>query len=361
MFRQYLYELATDKKKDFLSGCVKSLLFLFSLVYGLFSAILRSFLLWQAKRLKVKVISVGNITLGGTGKTPLVENIARFLKEKGHKVAVISRGYGRRRRLPLQTAANTFDNVGDEPFMLSAKLPGIPVITDSNRIRAARVAVRKYGVDTVVLDDGFQQWGIKKDIEIVTIDSTCPFGNSFLLPRGILREPLSSLARADIFVITKCNLSRDQEELINRLHSYNGAAAVFKSRHMPVNFYKAQDNKTVMGSDSFKDKTVGIVSGIADPDSFRSLLCDCGLNIGLSFVFPDHHDYSKEDISRIIKECSREGVDTLITTEKDSARLGSYMDFLEHNLIKLLVLRLKLELENDEKEFHNRLLGIYPA
>ncbi len=179
--QEYLYNLATDKHKGFIAGVIKLFLFILSLLYGLIVSILILFSRLKPYRLNCKVISVGNITLGGTGKTSLVEYIARHLKQQGHKVAIISRGYKKKtKRYPLN--AIRYEEMGDEPYMLYKNLGDIPVLVDSDRIRAARKAIKDYSADTVILDDAFQQWGIIKDLDIVTVDATNPLATAASSP-----------------------------------------------------------------------------------------------------------------------------------------------------------------------------------
>ncbi|MEW6101646.1 MAG: tetraacyldisaccharide 4'-kinase, partial [Candidatus Omnitrophota bacterium] len=301
--------------------------------------------------------SVGNITLGGTGKTVLVEYIAQVVKSRGRKVAVVSRGYKRivsGHRLPV----TGYKDMGDEPYMLSKKLQGIPIIVDPNRPRAIEKAMRQYAADSVILDDGFQQWKILKDLEIVTIDATDPFGNRNMLPRGILREPLSSLRRADIFVLTKVNLVSDTKALEATLSGINSGARIFHASYVALTFHSIGLDEITQRAEDLRGKTVTLFSGIANPDSFERLISGAGIKIGLSFKFPDHHCYSNPDLSRVIEASKKEGIDTIITTEKDSVRLDSLSPIARHPSpeLRLLYLRIGLEIKN-EKEFCERLLN----
>lgn len=354
--KRCLYKLATDKYRGWIFVPIKLFLFILSFIYGWIVNILILFYRKRAYQLNCKVISVGNITLGGTGKTSLVEYIAQYLKERGKKIAILSRGYKRRisdYRLPI----TNYRAMGDEPYMLLKKLENIPVIVDANRIRAAKKVIRDYVVDTVILDDGFQQWKIKKDLEIVTVDATCPFGNRYLLPRGILREPLSSLKRADLFILTKTNLNSNTQNIKYLLRSINPEADIFESIHKPVGFYKMDKTDELLKIDILKAKTVTLFSGIADPESFENLIKSLSINIGLSFRFPDHYGYVAQDLENIIKESQEKNIDTLITTEKDVVRLNTLT--LNPYPLPLFILCIKLEIIRDEQGFHNRLLKLY--
>jgi len=354
--QRYLYNLATDKYKGFIPALIKAGLFVLSCIYGLSVRFLIFLYHPRAHRLNCKVISVGNITLGGTGKTSLVEYIAHYLKQEGHKVAILSRGY--KRKIAQYAIRNTqYETMGDEPYMLSRSLGDTAVIVDVDRVRAARQAIGNHGTDTVILDDGFQQWKIKKDLEIVTIDATNPFGNRYLIPRGILREPLTSLGRADIFILTKTNLKPDTRGLKDFLISINPKAAIFESMHKPVWFYEMDTGKR-LSPQMLKTKTAALFSGIGDPDSFENLILSLGINIGLSFKFRDHYDYSPEDLDKIVQSAKEKNIDTIITTEKDAARLCAVRR--TPYAVRILVLRINLQIKN-EQGFHNRLLRLYSA
>ena len=351
--RRALYNLATDKYKGIIIAPLKAILFFCALIYGFFIRILALLRSLRPVRLNCKVISIGNITVGGTGKTVLVEYVAKYLQAKAHRIAILSRGYKRRP-----------ETIGDEPSMLRQKLKDVQVIVDTNRMRAAKLAVDDFGCDTVILDDGFQQWGIKKDLEIVTIDSTSPFGNEHMIPRGILREPLSSLRRCDIFVLTKTDLSRQTAKLKAILSGWNPEAVIFDSVHKPLALYDIANPAQSLLLGVLKGKTVGIFSGIGDPGSFESLVIGLGAKIGLDLRFDDHHDYKREDFVKIIQSAQERNIDTVITTEKDASRINNLPT--ESSLgrqfttggLKLLVLRIELEIKN-EQEFYNRLHKLY--
>ena len=209
--REYIYSLMTDKAAGLTASIMKFLLYLASLLYLLGIKII--FLMRQSGALPVahlgaKVISIGNLTLGGTGKTPLVELVARILLNKGSKVVVLTRGYriSAERGHKISTTAQRpflFEEIGDEPALLYRNVPNLTILVGPNRVEKGKTAILKYGADVLLLDDGFQQWGLSRDIDILVINALNPFGNERLLPRGILREPVSNMVRANIVVITK--------------------------------------------------------------------------------------------------------------------------------------------------------------
>jgi len=345
--KKILYNLATDKYRGCFFAIPKLFLLLLSFVYGVFIRVLSSAISFRARTLKCKVISVGNITLGGTGKTSLVKLIALYLQNKKHKVAIISRGY---KKLSM--------TMGDEPEMLLKSLGDIPVIVDKDRFRGSRRASDEYGVDTVIFDDGLQQWGIKKSLEIVAVNALEGFGNRQMLPRGLLREPLSSLKRADVFILTKTNLSGNLEGLKRDLAKLSPGALIVESAHKPVGFYDLRKPQDSLGLSYLKGKRVALFSGIGDPDSFTNLVKSLGAKVSLELKFADHHNYSDEEISEIIDKAKTQNLNVIVTTEKDAARLSDERIKL-FGSVQILVLRIELEITNNEGEFLARLLSVY--
>jgi len=353
--RRYLYNLATDKAKGFLPGLCKIFLFVLSAIYGAVIRLLILFYRINHRRLSCKSIGVGNITLGGTGKTVLVEFIAKYLREHGHKVAILTRGYRIRPARTEHRTPNT-ETISDEPYMLAKNLCDIPVIVDADRVRGARKAVNEYSADTVILDDAFQQWKIKKDLEIVTIDAANPFGNAQMIPRGILREPPSSLERADILLVTKADAAADTEKLKRRLADINPRALIAESIHKPVGFCELKNCKRIFSPDFFEGKSVMLFSGIGDPGSFENSCRSLGLKIGISLRFPDHFNYTQADFDRIIKIAQEKNLNVIVTTAKDAARLESLK--LDAGGLQFLVLRIEIRLTKNEEEFLSRLLRL---
>jgi tetraacyldisaccharide 4'-kinase len=351
MIRKILYNLATDKYRGIKFLGVKFLLLCLSFVYGLIIRFLIFLSLSDQKRLNLKVISVGNITLGGTGKTPLVELISLYLQKRKIPLAILTRGYKSRR----------VDAFSDEPKMLAKNLKRAFVILDKDRYRAAKRASREYGVDTVILDDGFQQWRIKKDLEIVVIDARNPFGNRNMLPRGIMREPLSSLRRADIFVLTKVDLAcvESLARLKKDLIRYQPKALVVEAFYRPVGFYNIKYPDKLLGLDKLdRQNKALLLSGIADPDSFLHLVRGLGVDITLDLRFPDHHHYTLAELGLITSKAKEEGIKLIITTDKDASRL-TQDDVLLFSGLDVIALRVELGIVKHEKEFFNRLLSLY--
>jgi tetraacyldisaccharide 4'-kinase len=353
--REYLYNLATDKTQGLPDALIKFLLYLLSLVYGFLILVLSGWCSLRKIRLGCKVISVGNVTLGGTGKTVMVERIAGYLQKNDHKVAVLSRGYKRPGSKAIKSAPG-YETMGDEPFMISQKLPGVLVLVDPDRVRSAKAAVAVHGMDTVILDDGFQQWRIKKDLEIVMLDGKNPFGNQHLLPRGILRQPLFTLKNADLFVLTntgKADLSKTREMLLR----INPRAIFLEAEHTVNGLSRLSRKEEGLSADYLAGQEVALFCGLGNPDSFRNLAGKLGLKEGLFFEFPDHYRYQEEDIEKIVNQSRQKGISVMVTTEKDAVRipLAARKRFGED----IFVLAVELKFKDEEQRFLDRLLDIY--
>lgn len=338
---QYLYQVITQKKKDPLSFLLRLLLRGCSFVYYLsIKFILGAYKrgIFSRYRLEPVVISVGNITWGGTGKTPLVEMLAKQLTADGRKVAILSRGY----------------KTADEPELLKKNLPQVPVLVGKDRVVTGRKAIKEHGIDTIILDDGFQYWRLSRNLDIVTLNSSCPFGKGQVLPAGILREPLSSLRRADIFMLTKTDLGGgDLPHLKERLIKINPQALIVESVHQPLYLYRFDETRARL--EELSGRNVCLVCSIADVISFEKTVANLGAAINLKFQFPDHHDYRLEDIKRITQTCQRQNIKTIVTTEKDAVRLS---DFAIQSL-ELLILRIEIKLTRNEREFFTRLHSLF--
>ena len=347
--REYLYNLVTGKIKGPQGACLRGCLFVLSMVYGLGVVILASFHKIRQIHLGAKVISVGNITLGGTGKTTLVEYISAKLSLAGNKVAVLSRGYKRDSGRPGAAG------LGDEPAMLAKKFPSVRVVVDQNRIKAAQKAIRDYACDTLILDDGLQQWKIFKDLEIVTLDAGNPFGNYRMLPAGFLREPVAALKRADIFVLTQVCGGQDLNALTAKLNRINPRALIVESRHEPVGVNRLDQTEELLDPVFLKGKLVAIFSGIGNPEGFQNCVGGLGMNIAKYFRFADHHDYTQKDILEIIKFAQQNNLDAIITTRKDAVKVRELG--IKNSMI--LVLEIKLKITKNEAEFDRRLFKLY--
>ncbi|MFW6380983.1 MAG: tetraacyldisaccharide 4'-kinase, partial [Bacillota bacterium] len=317
----------------------------------------------NSRQLETKVISVGNITVGGTGKTPVIERLARMLKEQGQRVAVISRGYGAdsdHEQEPLivtdgQQINTGVEQAGDEVYMLAQHLSGVPIVIGGDRYQAGRLVEEEFAPDVILMDDGFQHWQLDRDLDIVVIDAMKPFGYDHLIPRGLLREPMSGLKRADLFVLSKCDHVTPErlKEIKGRLKKYNTRiteARIFTSRHQPL-FVKSltEEQENQMPVDNLEGKRVLALSAIGNPQSFVNGLEDLQARVIDSIIYPDHYKYEEEDLVEIAMEAQLNGVDCVVTTEKDAVKFTSDMLQRFRKLdVGILTLGIELRLENSQ-------------
>jgi tetraacyldisaccharide 4'-kinase len=276
---------------------------------------------FHAIKLDRPVISVGNITTGGTGKTPLVEWVARAVAATGKKVCILTRGYGRDNpdRMVIVSDGNTVmatpSEAGDEPFLLATNLKGVAaVISSADRVEAGKEAIRQFNTDCFVLDDGFQHLRLERDLNIVTIDATNPWGGGHLLPYGHLREPLSGLSRADCIVITRTDQAKTVDELRSEIRRQAGNIPVFQSRMRVARITPLQESSAALVP------PVAAFCAVGNPRSFFKQIPHEPV---LQKAFPDHHRYSQRDIDSLIDDARCAGANSLITTAKDAVKLRS--------------------------------------
>jgi tetraacyldisaccharide 4'-kinase len=304
------------------------------------------------------VISVGNITVGGTGKTPLVEWVARVAAKEGRRVCVLTRGYGRadvRKRVLVSDGERVLADVqtgGDEPCLLAEMLRGVAaVVSDAERVEAARWAEEKLKSDLFILDDGFQHLRIARDLDIVTIDATNPWGGGKLLPLGRLREPVKNLSRADLIVLTRSGQSQDIDSLRKQAERLSGGRPVLLSSTRtravrPLNASPlsepAQPNALLH---NFSSQPLAAFCAIGNPAAFFDhARGDDGHTLNYTRAFPDHHVYEQADIDSLAVEAKRQGARSLLTTAKDAVKLRS----LRFDL-PCYVLEIGLEFDDEEK------------
>ena len=295
------------------------------------------------------VLSLGNLTVGGTGKTPAAAMIAEWALEQGHKPAILSRGYGRKSREKVlevsdgEALLSTPAESGDEPYLLAKKLKSVRVIISKSRYEAGLLSHEKHGTNFFILDDGFQHVGLQRDLDIVLLDATRPFGNLHLLPWGPLREPLHHLGRADAFILTRSGEGA-ASILVDFLAKKFPGKPVFRSQHLPQKVVFPRSWKTY-GPAFLLGKRVAAFCGIAQPEQFRNTLTKLGAEMVFFKAFPDHYPYSRAEIEEMI--LSANAADFLMTTEKDWVRvenLGVHED-------KLCFLTIKFELLAEKQSF----------
>lgn len=351
---QFAVDVILERRAGKRAGILRWLLLAISFLYrGIVRLRLYLFRkhIMRRHQLGCPVISIGNLTVGGTGKTPVVEKLARDLTERGRRIAILSRGYKSvRRRQPgkkqaivrvvSEGGALLLDSktAGDEPFMLAKNLRGVAVVVEKNRVACGRHAVTELGSDLLILDDGLQYLKLHRRFDLVLIDREAPFGNEHLLPRGTLREPPENLRRATHILITKCDGS-DISALLERIRKYNRTAPILECRHRPV---ELQDFATgdIIPLEKLQGLRAGALSAIASPESFEAGLQRLGVELELTQSFADHHRYSRREMERFLKRCERRGVSCILTTEKDAVR----MPRLFQQSIPIYYLRIEIEI-----------------
>ncbi len=317
------------------------------------------------------VVVVGNLTVGGTGKTPVVEMFARALRDRGRRVAILSRGY-KSKSAPLWKKAwhalthkepppprvvsdgervlLGSEEAGDEPFMLARNLPGVVVLVDKDRVKAGEYAIRRFGCDTLVLDDGFQYLPLKGQLNLLLVDKTNPFGNGQLLPRGILREPIKHLRRASYVFLTKSNGQRDPE-LERVIRGHNPDADIIECAHRPRHLRRfgvpEGEAEGRVPLTFLKGRRVFAFSGIATPESFEKFLRDLGAVLVGRERFLDHYRFEPDDLAEIFRLAQQEGAECVVTTEKDAVRIGEGIALP----LPLFYLRLEIEILHGAADF----------
>jgi tetraacyldisaccharide 4'-kinase len=305
---------------------------------------------FSVTKLSAPVISVGNLTTGGTGKTPLVEWVCRaVVRETGKRVCVLSRGYG---RLNPQSQVVVSDGnkllaserqAGDEPFLLAQNLLGIAaVVSNPDRLAAGEWALKNLGTEVLVLDDGFQHLRLARDLDIVTIDATNPWGGGTLLPYGRLREPRAGLSRADCIVVTRTEQVGDTVPIIENIRRLAGATPVLSSRMMTSAICTLNGERVT--DDSLPAQPIAAFCGVGNPESFFKQLRQQGYTPVFTRAFADHHNYDQADLNRLIKEVKDHGARGLITTAKDALKLAS----LEIDL-PCYVLEIEISIDDDAR------------
>ena len=342
--RDFIYSLMTDRRKEAIFLPVKFLLYLISLAYGA-GLVARRLLyrtgIFRAEKVPLKIISVGNLTLGGTGKTPFVIELVKILDANlGKKASVLIRGYG-----------------WDEQTMLKRKLPDTPILVGENRTRSAHKAIKLYGSDTAILDDGFQHWELERDLDIVLVDSRNPFGNGRLFPRGVLREPKEAVRRASVIVFTKADKSGlNLKGAKDELKKINNKLVFLEAFHNPVYLYDLKERK---GRDLafLKGKRVVLLSSIGDPGYFAETAGLLGADIAEHIIFADHHNYKESDAAGIMKRCDERKFDFILTTEKDEVKLRRMsLSFGNYTIMTLVI---EMEIISGKELLVDRLRSLY--
>lgn len=339
---QFAIDVILERRHGVRAALLRGMLYALSFIYERVVQC-RLFLyrhrIFRERTLGCLVISIGNLTVGGTGKTPIVEKIARALQTGGRRVAILSRGY---KSVPRPANKSVWDRVrrkdsapprivsdgksllldsltaGDEPYMLAHNLKDVIVLVDKDRVKSGLFAISKMKADTLLLDDGLQYLHLKHRLDIVLIDKQAPFGNEFLLPRGTLREPPRNLRRASYIFITK-STGEPNDKLIQRIRLYNRTAEIIECAHEPLHLQNIVTGER-LSLDRLRDTYIGSICGIAAPESFEEGLRKLGARIELAKSYTDHHRYSEAEIQSFITRCIRRDLEMIVTTEKDAVR-----------------------------------------
>lgn len=359
---EFAVDVVLDRRHGFRADVLRAIFRFFSIFFERVVQ-LRLFLyrkrIFRERTLGCLVISIGNLTVGGTGKTPVVEKFARALQAGGRRVAILSRGY---KSVPRQRSSRLdrllkrnlhpprlvsdgktllLDSLtaGDEPYMLAQNLKDVIVLVDPDRVKAGRVAIDQWKADTLLLDDGMQFLSLKHRLDIVLIDRQAPFGNEFMLPRGTLREPPQNLRRASYIFITK-STEDSNDELIQRIRRYNRTAEIIACAHRPKYLQNTLTGER-LPLETLQGTYVGSICAIAAPESFEGGLKSLGAQVDLAVRYIDHHRFSEAELRSFITRCHRRDLAMAVTTEKDWVR----MPRLPQSELKVPVYFLRVEIE----------------
>lgn len=362
-----IYDRRHDRPAEWMAAFLYSLSLLFGKIVTLRWYLYKNRIL-RNKPLGCLVLVVGNLTVGGTGKTPIVEKIARILNERGRKVAILSRGY-KSKKEPLlknlwrqlthgeetppkivsdgESVLLEWEHAGDEPYMLARNLPGVVVLCDKNRVKAGSFAIRQFACDTLILDDGFQYLPLKGSLNLLLVDKTNPFGNQHLLPRGILREPIKHISRASYIFLTKSDGNHD-DALLELIRESNSKAEIIECAHCPK-FLQSVDSDECLPPEVLNGSRIGTFSGIASPESFENMLREFGANICYNKRFLDHHGFTRYEIERLYSKMGNANLDMIVTTEKDAVRLPKDIPAP----VPIYFLRLEIDILQGEEDFES--------
>lgn len=353
--KNFLYRVVTDDARGPLAGVVKFFLWILSFVY-LFIVTAVAWLyrsgVLKRHRLGRPVVSVGNITVGGTGKTPLVIKIAQIYKQHKFKPVILTRGY-------MGRGIGSGREQSDEAAMMREVLGDVPVLAGADRIKNAEEFLKGNPADIFILDDGFQHWRVARDLDIVAIDATNPWGNGHLLPRGILREPPRALRRADLLVLTKTDLGEDRIDSIRqRLAAVQCAQPVIETVHRPAGLMDLRTGEP-RDLNLLAGQTLCVLCSLGAPATFAATLTRLGAKVQKAFNFADHYVYNTHDIRGILEHCRRNHVGIVVTTQKDAVKLGVSRDELQQSKdVQFFSLKIELAVRDGtgENAFLKRIL-----
>ena len=369
---QYFLEVMDGRRRRWYDRTLCGILFIASRFYRMGN----QFRIWMYDKRVIRhhalgclVVSIGNLSCGGTGKTPVVEVFARSLSSQGRRVAILSRGYRSRKRplwfrlkhlfstqkieLPPKVVSDGKDLLlnseyaGDEPFMLASNLKNVAVLVDKDRVKSGIYAITRFHSDVIILDDGFQYLMLKPHINIVLVDSTDPFGNGHVLPRGILREPIKNIRRADYVFLTKSDGSHRIAHLKRFIRRHTRRAEIIECCHRPQYLVRLFSGGAREPLDRLRGAKVAALSAIARPESFERFLEEFGAVLVLRDHYADHHRYTQQEIIDFINEAKAAGAEFIVTTEKDAVRIPRIL----RCDVPLYYLRIEIDILSGQESF----------
>lgn len=353
--KAYITTLVRERRIDDAPLLLRMILRILSLIYATVTT-LRNILydryILKARDVPCRVVSIGNLTVGGTGKTPVTIMTARMLMADGCQVAVVSRGYGRGTQETIivsdgeQVLAGP-EQAGDEPHLIAESLPGVPVVVGADRHLAAMTAFQRFSPDVILLDDGFQHRRLYRQADIVTIDANDPYGNEHVLPRGVLRESPRGLSRAKAVVVTRCGKNTTRDSIERLIRYYARDVDIYWSAMVPSGIREphareSRDLEILAGA------KVYALSNIAVPDQFHDMLTHLGTSIAVHRCYEDHHRYTIEELTKIEDEAARCGAGMIIMTAKDERNLPEEHEF---SPLPAYVLDIEARLLDHEHEY----------
>lgn len=307
--------------------------------------------LLKTYRLQAPVISVGNLTVGGTGKTPCVAFIARALRDAGHNVAILSRGYKRETRGRVEVSNEkeilcSPHESGDEPYLLAQSCPGVRVVVDEDRYAAGQWLEAQSQISVFLLDDAFQHLRLARDLNLLLVDATEALANAKMVPFGRLREPLTGLRRADAVIFTRCDQPFDRKSLIETVKKHVRPNTPLFFAHHEMTRLRMLCNQLTVRLEDFAPTPVAAISGIAKPDRFNQDLLKAGIRIAMRQDFEDHHRYTPEEFSRINRNAKAANAEAIVVTEKDAANLSDKM--IQQSQLPVYAAQIEFRCEQEE-------------
>ncbi len=368
---QYVYKIAYGPETPFFGWLLLGFLRACSYLYGF--GVWLKLSIYKAgfkkrEKLSCCVISIGNITVGGTGKTPTAQKMAVLIQKMGYRVVILNRGYRSHFGKEIGVVSDgkkifmTAYEAGDEAYLMAKTLPGIPVVIGKNRAITGKYAVEKLGAEVIIMDDGYQHWQLERDLDVVLVDTLNMFGNGCVLPRGTLREPLENLDRGDLFLLTKTDQSSilSRMQLRDTIEKYNQQAPVIESVHHPKNFVEIADwykgiSENFKDLDELKGKDVMVFSAIGNPSSFEQTLAGIGLNIMEAVRYPDHHDYGMLEMQYITERASSQKAVAMVATAKDAVKIPTEFIYSARE-IPLYILNMDIQVTEGYDKFKECIL-----